>query len=134
MSKSRVAIVGSGIVGTAIAHVLAKKGYLVDIFEKGPEYPYPHTKQFTEKMRFLYSDPIHRLAADLNKVTITGDYRWNPDEERHLVVGGSATQWNAITLRMGPNDFKRKASTVTGRTGRSVTRTWNRTIVELRRT
>jgi glucose dehydrogenase len=109
MTKSRVAIVGSGIVGTAIAYVLTKKGYRVDIFEKGPEYPYPHTKQFTEKIRFLYSNPIYRLSRDLNHVTVSGDYTWNPGGERHLAVGGSATQWNAITLRMCPNDFKTKS-------------------------
>ena len=88
MSKSSVAIVGSGIVGTAMAYVLTKKGYRVDIFEKGPEYPYPHTKQYTERIRFLYTNPIYSLSKELDQVTISGDYRWNPEQERHLVVGG----------------------------------------------
>jgi glucose dehydrogenase len=109
MSKSTVAIIGSGIVGTAMAYVLTKKGYRVDIFEKGPAYPYPHTAQFTERIRFLYKNPIYSVSEDLNQVTVSGDYQWNPEEERHLVVGGSATQWNAITLRMGPKDFKTKS-------------------------
>jgi choline dehydrogenase-like flavoprotein len=109
MSKSSIAIVGSGIIVAAMAYVLAKKGYRVEIFEKGPEYPYPHTRQFTERIRFLYKNPIYSLSEDLNKLTVSGDYRWHPEEERHLVVGGSATHWNAITLRMGPNDFKTKS-------------------------
>ena len=83
MSKSRVAIVGSGIVGTAMAYVLTKNGYPVDIFEKGPQYPYPHTKQFTERIRFLYKNPVYSLSEDLNQVMISGDYRWDPEQERH---------------------------------------------------
>ena len=35
-----------------MAYVLTKKGYRVDIFEKGPAYPYPYTAQFTERIRF----------------------------------------------------------------------------------
>jgi choline dehydrogenase-like flavoprotein len=109
MTKRTVAIVGSGIVGTAIAYSLTKKGYHVDIFEKGPAYPYPHTKQYTEKIHFLYSNPAYRLSGDLDNVTVSGDYQWNPWRERHLLVGGSATHWDGITLRMHPNDFKTKS-------------------------
>lgn len=109
MTKSRVAIVGSGIVGTAIAYSLTQKGYRVDIFEKGPAYPYPHIKQYTERIHYLYDNPAYSLPRDLDNVTISGGYQWNPWRERHLLVGGSTTHWDAITLRMHPNDFKTKS-------------------------
>jgi choline dehydrogenase-like flavoprotein len=108
--KPTLAIVGSGIVGASIAHALSRRGYRVDIFEKGPEYPYPHTTQFRERIQFLYDNPVYELAKDLDSVTLSGDYVWDPDRERHLVVGGAATQWNAITLRMGPTDFRTKTA------------------------
>lgn len=107
--RRTVAIVGSGIVGAAIAYTLTRRGYRVDLFEKGPEYPYPHTKQFTERIQLLYENPIYAASKDIDTVTVSGDYAWRPDRERHLVVGGSATQWSAITLRMGPTDFRTKS-------------------------
>ena len=60
MTESTVAIVGSGIVGTTMAYHLANKGFDVEIFEKGPEYPYPHGRQFREKILYLYDNPSYR--------------------------------------------------------------------------
>ena len=109
MSIRTAAIVGSGIVGTAIAYQLARHGFLVDVFEKGPEYPYPHAKPFTERTVYLHEDPDYRLPRDLRNLTYSGNYASNPDLERFMVVGGSATRWQAITLRMVPNDFQTKS-------------------------
>jgi choline dehydrogenase-like flavoprotein len=109
MSERTAAVVGSGIVGTTIAHQLVNRGYTVDIFEKGLEYPYPHAKPFTEKTQYRYDNPSYRLPRDLRNLTYSGDYTANPDEERFMVVGGSATRWQAITMRMLPNDFKTKS-------------------------
>jgi len=107
MTEGTVAIVGSGIVGTIIAYMLTSKGYDVDIFEKGPEYPYPHAKQFGEKITHLYDAPTNRPGSGVQGLTVSGDYRYDlNNDERALVVGGSATRWEAIALRMGPNDFK----------------------------
>ena len=106
MSESTVAIVGSGIVGTTIAYHLANKGFDVEIFEKGPEYPYPHGRQFREKILYLYDNPSYSLPKDLQNLTLSGDYRPDLNSERVMVVGGSATVWQAITLRMLPKDFK----------------------------
>src|SRR4030042_537852 len=50
MSESTVAIVGSGIVGSLIAYLLTDLGYDVHVFEKGPDYPYPHRPQFDERV------------------------------------------------------------------------------------
>jgi len=107
--KPALAIVGSGIVGAAIAHTLSRRGYRVDVFEKGPEYPYPHAKQFSERIQFMYENPLYEASKDIDTVTVSGDYVWHPERERHLVVGGSATQWSAITLRMRPADFRTKS-------------------------
>jgi choline dehydrogenase-like flavoprotein len=110
MSQSTIAIIGSGIVGTAIAYILTSKGYDVDIFEKGPEYPYPHTNQFQEQIKYLYQNPVYSLPKDLKNLTVSGDYRSFPlDEERAMVAGGSATRWAAIALRMRPSDFRTRS-------------------------
>lgn len=105
MTESAVAIVGSGIVGTTIAYLLANRGYDVTIFEKGPEYPYPHNAQFREKVLYMYDNPRYRLPSDFMDVTLSGNYPADLNHERVMAVGGSATKWTAITLRMIPNDF-----------------------------
>ena len=109
MIDKTAAIVGSGIVGTAVAHQLVQHGYRVNVFEKGPEYPYPHAQPFVEKTRYLYSNPAYRLPADIRRLTCTGDYASNLDNERFMLVGGSATRWQGLTLRMLPNDFRTKS-------------------------
>jgi len=108
MSQSTVAIVGSGIVGTTIAYLLTKKGYDVDVFEKGPDYPYPHTAQFREQVLYLHENPAYISPTDLKHLTLSGDYQRNLNGDFYMVVGGSATRWSGITLRMIPNDFKTK--------------------------
>lgn len=108
MSESTVAIVGTGIIGTTFAYLLSKKGYDVVIFEKGPEYPYPHVSQHKEKIRYLYDNPAYRLPKDLKNLTYSGIYS-RADREREMVVGGMAIRWEAITLRMTPNDFRTRS-------------------------
>jgi choline dehydrogenase-like flavoprotein len=110
VTESTVAIVGSGIVGTTMAYHLANKGFDVEIFEKGPDYPYPHSRQFREKILYLYDNPSYSLPEDLQNLTRSGDYRPDLNSERVMVVGGSATVWQAITLRMLPKDFKTRTS------------------------
>ncbi len=107
MSQSTVAIVGSGIVGTTMAYLFTNKGYDVDIFEKGPEYPYPHLPQFREQILYQYKNPAYRLPSDLQNLTLSGDYPGDIDAwERAMLVGGSAAHWGAVTIRMTPHDFK----------------------------
>jgi choline dehydrogenase-like flavoprotein len=105
MRDPAVCIVGSGIVGTAIAYVLTTHGYEVDVFEKGPEYPYPHTPQFRERVLYGYENPAYAVPGDLQGLELSGSYRRDLDHERHMIVGGAATHWGAITLRMRPQDF-----------------------------
>jgi len=106
MTESTVAVVGSGIVGTTIAYHLTNKGCDVELFEKGPEYAYPHAPQFREQILYLYDNPSNRLPKDLQNLTHSGDYGGDLNHERVMVVGGTATVWQAVTLRMLPQDFK----------------------------
>lgn len=113
MTQSTIAIVGSGIAGAALAYHLTRRGHDVVIFEKGPDYPYPHTSQFEE--RVLYASialPQYELPPDLKQVTLSGDYayRVDIDDERGMVVGGSATRWGGVTLRMQPSDFRTRST------------------------
>ena len=109
MSESTVAIVGSGIAATTVASVLVRHGVDVQIFEKGPPYPYPHTAQFQERFQYGYENPAYRLPGDLRDLTMSGTYRYPLNEERRMVVGGSATAWAGITLRMIPTDFRTRS-------------------------
>lgn len=104
-ADATVAIVGSGIAGAAIAHLLTARGHRVAIFERGPAYPYPHTPQFRDQFLHRYENPAYRLPADLQGLTASGTYRGSVDEERHMVMGGTATRWAGIALRMIPEDF-----------------------------
>ena len=74
MSEKTAAIVGSGIVGTAIAHHLVNRGCLVEVFEKGPPYPYPHAQPFTEKTRYRMTIPRFRLPRTIRDLEHSGDY------------------------------------------------------------
>lgn len=109
-SESTVAIVGSGVAATTVAYLLTQRGHDVVLFEKGPDYPYPHAPQFEERVNYLYINPAYRLAPDIRRVTWSGDYHQNLDQERGMVVGGSATHWLGITLRMHPDDFRTRTA------------------------
>jgi glucose dehydrogenase len=108
MASINIAIIGSGIAATAIAHRLVSRGHTVTIFEKGPEYPYPHTAQFQKQVIYGADDIESQLPRDLDYVQVTGEYRRSVMGERRMRVGGSATSWSAITPRMIPSDFKTK--------------------------
>lgn len=100
-----VAIVGSGVVGAALAYRLCQRGHTVDVFEKGPDYPYPPTGPFQDRVVHLLSDDPHQPAADVGHLTQSGDYPLPIGSERLQRAGGSATRWSALTPRMGLADF-----------------------------
>ncbi len=108
MSESTIAIVGSGIVGTTLAYQLTQKGHQVEVFERGPQYPYPHEPQFREEVQNLYKNPLYDAPSDLKTIEVSGQYKHDLNEDFYMVVGGSGTIWSAITLRMIPSDFKTK--------------------------
>jgi choline dehydrogenase-like flavoprotein len=109
MSESTVAIVGSGIAGSLIAHLLTDSGYDVEVFEKGPDYPYPHSPQFKEQVHYLYDNPAYQVPPDLKNHTRSRGYLGDLETERLMVVGGSCTKWEALTIRMVPDEFRRKS-------------------------
>jgi len=88
-----------------MAYLLTRNGYQVDIFEKGPGYPYPPSTRFQEEILYGYENPAYRLQPDLQNLTVSGDYPGDLDKERALRVGGTATHWGAETPRMHPGDF-----------------------------
>jgi choline dehydrogenase-like flavoprotein len=106
MDRRDVAIIGSGIAATAIAWTLVKQGHRVTLFEKGPFGVDPPVRQFQELFRYGYRDPAHEAPRDLKALTVSGEYRHDLNDERVMAVGGSATRWAAISLRMRPEDFR----------------------------
>ncbi len=105
MSAPRIAIVGAGIVAAAFADTFTRHGHEVVIFERGPDLPYPHQPQFEASVMHGIDDERFRAAHDLRKLTQSGDYVRDLTAERVMGVGGSATQWAGLTMRMRPHDF-----------------------------
>lgn len=105
MTAPRVAIVGSGIVGATIAHTLAGRGVEVDVFERGPAYPYPHRDQFAERVGLRTPRPVYRHTPGLGRPTRSGDYPVDLGAEIDAVEGGMAHRWEAICQRLPPADF-----------------------------
>ena len=103
MGESTVAIIGSGIAGATIAYLLTKQGYDVTIFEKGPDYPYPHTTQFEERVLYDYANPAYRLPDDLRGLTASGTYKRDFAGERIMLEAPSAgaADTDRIARRMG---------------------------------
>lgn len=89
MSRPRVAVIGSGVCGTAVAQSLVARGVDVDVYEKG--------------------DALADLPADLRDVVQHGDFKPALRSELVLRVGGMATRWRAIAVRWRPPDFATRA-------------------------
>ncbi len=107
---SRVAIVGSGIVGANVALDLARLGHDVTVFEKGGPYPYPHKPQFTEVFRYRYDNPKWNVPREDRLFRMTGQYARDLTDEAILRVGGAGTVWTALTLRMREVDFRTRST------------------------
>lgn len=102
-----VAVVGSGIVGTAVAWTLARHGLTVEVFEKGPPYPYPHEEPFEERVEHRSPRSLYPpLPRDVQRITQSGDYPRAVADELDFVVGGSGVRWEALTPRMPEADFE----------------------------
>lgn len=100
----RAAIVGSGIAGTLVAARLVERGWEVDLFERGPAYPYPHQEPYEERVIHRSPRPIYERPADV-EMTQSGDYPRRIDREIDAVEGGSAVRWEAIAVRQPVADF-----------------------------
>lgn len=101
-----VAVVGSGIVGTAVAWSLTRRGVEVEVFEKGSSYPYPHEEPFERRVVQRAPGPLYPpLPGDVQRVEQSGDYPRPLGDELDFVVGGGAVRWEALTPRLPEADF-----------------------------
>lgn len=105
MGAPDVTVIGSGIVGVALAHQLVHAGKAIQILEKGPDYPYPHEQAVIERVHG-HVDPGHQTPRDVRRVILSGSYRHSLTQELVQRAGGMATTWRGITLRMRPQDFR----------------------------
>lgn len=111
MTAPSVAIVGSGIVGTTIAYLLTRRGHTVEIFEKGAPYEYPPARAFENQVFHLHEEPAWpQTAGDVHGLTQSGSYSADVNLERAIVEGGSASIWEALTLRLMPRDFQTRSA------------------------
>jgi choline dehydrogenase-like flavoprotein len=78
----------------------------VDVFEKGPAYPYPHDDQFEQRVRLRSPRPLYRKPPGLTGLSTSGDYPAHLAGELDSVEGGMASRWEAICLRRPPQEFR----------------------------
>ena len=114
--REGVAVVGSGLVGTAVAWTLARRGVPVEVFEKGPPYPYPHREAFEARVLHRSPEPLYPpLSPDVQRICQSGDYPRRVQSELDFVVGGSGVRWEALTPRMPESDFRTRTRYGIGR-------------------
>ncbi|MDO9373130.1 MAG: GMC family oxidoreductase [Bacteroidota bacterium] len=114
-------IVGSGAGGGMAAYVLANAGLKVCLLEAGPDYdPAKNSSQ----LKNIWESPRRGARTNLRPF---GDFDacyhgWEIDGEpythaegtkwewfRARMVGGRTNHWGRISLRFGPDDFKRRS-------------------------
>jgi choline dehydrogenase-like flavoprotein len=106
VSAARVAIVGTGVVGAALADRLTRRGHSVVMFERGADTPYPHRRQFEEVVLYGQDERVWFGDPRVRRLTQSGDYARDLAAESVACVGGSATRWAGLAMRMLPVDFR----------------------------
>jgi choline dehydrogenase-like flavoprotein len=114
-------IVGSGAGGGMAAYVLANAGLKVCLLEAGPNYD---PRENSSQLKQPWESPRRGAST---KFRPFGDFDgcywgWEIDGEpytqkdgsnwewwRARMVGGRTNHWGRISLRFGPNDFKRRS-------------------------
>src|SRR5690606_16442306 len=122
-----VAIVGSGAGGGMAAYQLSKAGATVALLEAGGYFD-PADPKYITQLKWSYESP--RRGAGTTRAF--GDFDaawggWEIEGEPYSVVtrtefhwfrsrmlGGRTNHWGRISLRMGPDDFKRRSLTGIG--------------------
>lgn len=117
-----VIIVGSGAGGGMAAKILSDAGIKVALVEAGPDYDPANPAQQTQ-LKWPYQSPrrgantirdIGEFTASYGGWEIEGEpYTKSKETEfqwyRSRMIGGRTNHWGRISLRFGPNDFKRKS-------------------------
>lgn len=118
-----VIIVGSGAGGGMAAHELAKAGAKICLLEAGQHYD-PADPKYITQMKWPWQSPRRGAAT---KTRYFGDFDaayggWQLDGEpyttapgtqfywfRSRMTGGRTNHWGRISLRFGPDDFRRRS-------------------------
>jgi choline dehydrogenase-like flavoprotein len=117
-----VVIVGSGAGGGMAAYQLTKAGAKVCLLEAGGFYD-PGDSKYITQLKPPYASP--RRGANTNRAFGDFDAAWGGweiegepytrkndtkfDWFRSRMLGGRTNHWGRISLRFGPNDFKKKS-------------------------
>ncbi|KAB7730443.1 FAD-binding protein [Rudanella paleaurantiibacter] len=122
-----VAIVGSGAGGGMAAYMLAKAGAKVILLEAGGYFD-PADPKYITQLKWPYESPRRgagttRAFGDFDAAwggwDIDGEpYSAKPGTEFHWfrsrMLGGRTNHWGRISLRFGPDDFRRGSLTGVG--------------------
>ncbi|AWO00340.1 GMC family oxidoreductase [Chitinophaga alhagiae] len=117
-----VLIVGSGAGGGMAVKTLSDAGLRVALIEAGPDYDPADPEQQTQ-LKWPYQSPrrgagtvrdIGEFTASLGGWKIEGEpYTNTKDTEfrwyRSRMIGGRTNHWGRISLRFGPDDFRRRS-------------------------
>ena len=117
-----VIIVGSGAGGGMATKILSEAGLKVAVVESGPYYDPANPEQMTQ-LKWAWQSPRRgagttRPFGDFDQAyggwDIEGEPYTQKDDTnfrwfRSRMLGGRTNHWGRISLRFGPNDFKKKS-------------------------
>ena len=117
-----VIIVGSGAGGGMATKILSEAGLSVAIVEAGPYYDPANPEQMTQ-MKWPYESPRRgagttRPFGDFDQAYGGWDIEGEPYSQvgdtqfrwfRSRMLGGRTNHWGRISLRFGPDDFRKKS-------------------------
>jgi len=117
-----VIIVGSGAGGGMATKILSEAGLSIAIVEAGPYYDPANPDQMTQ-MKWAYDSPRRgrgttRPFGDFDQAYGGWDIEGEPYSQvgdtqfrwfRSRMLGGRTNHWGRISLRFGPDDFRKKS-------------------------